>query len=89
MRIRRLRGKQRPPQHEALPPLRIRQKEKAWSRGHAIRRTGDMVFCAKCGNYASKRFGAGLRAKCSPPQSLSDNAVRARLQRLHMGLHPL
>ena len=88
-RRRRLRGKQKPPKMEGGARLVLKDKEKAWSRGHAIRRAGGIVFCAKCGSYAKERFGAGLRAKCSPPPSLGANAARARLQRLHLGRHPL
>ena len=85
----RLRGKQKPPGIQKEARLVLKDKEKAWSRGHAIRRIGSIVFCARCGNYARKRFGAGLKAKCTPPPSLGVNAAGARLQRLHRGKHPL
>ena len=85
----RLRGKQKPPGIQKEARLVLKDKEKAWSRGHAIRRIGGIVFCARCGNYARKRFGAGLKAKCTPPPSLGVNAAGARLQRLHRGKHPL
>ena len=86
---RRLRGKQRPPQQETPQLLKVRRKDKEWARGHAIRKKGGVVFCVQCGSYAEKRFGAGLRAKCSQPKSMTSNAANVRLQRLQRGQHPL
>ena len=88
-RRRRLRGKQAPPRSEQRPSIKLRRKEKEWSRGHVIRRKGPLVFCARCGSYATKRFGTGLRTQCRPPKAWTSNATRARLQRLHKGEHPL
>ena len=54
--------------------------------GHALRNTGPLVWCAKCGNFAHRRHGRGLKGNCNVVQR---GARRVRLDRLHQGLHPM
>ena len=54
--------------------------------GHYLRNTGALVWCTKCGNFAHRRLGRGLKGVCMVSQK---GARRVRLTRLHQGLHPL
>ena len=54
--------------------------------GHWLRVTGGLVWCTRCACYAHRRHGAGLKGVCKPGRS---GAARARLARLHQGLHPV
>ena len=67
---RRLRGKQPPPQVVGQTPEGVKDKITGWSKGHAIHKRGNRVFCVKCGNYALRRFGRGLQGRCSPTKTL-------------------
>ena len=69
---RRLRGKQRPRWSSQHLPRRVKEKTKVWARGHAIRLSGLVLFCTKCGSYAFRRFGLGLRGQCRPPDAPTD-----------------
>ena len=54
--------------------------------GHWLRTTGALVWCSRCACFAYKRFGKGLKQVCSPSRR---DATRVRLNRLHMGVHPI
>ena len=54
--------------------------------GHWLRVTGGLVWCARCACYANKRHGVGLKGVCYPGRG---GAAKARLARLHQGLHPI
>ena len=66
-----------------------REVEGVSSRGHAVVVMGPMAYCAKCGNFARRRVGAGLKGTCAAPQGKTRNAAAARLRRLRAGRHPL
>ncbi len=56
------------------------------SRGHSLRITGPMIWCAKCARYALRRVGKSLKGECVG-QALG--AYATRLARLKEGRHPL
>ncbi len=56
------------------------------SRGHALRITGPVIYCEKCGRYATRRIGRALKNACV---GFASGAYGARLARLRTGLHPI
>lgn len=58
----------------------------ARAEGHALRITGPIIFCDRCGRYATRRVGKALKASCSGQAA---GAYCTRLARLRSGLHPL
>ena len=86
-RRKRLVGKQKPPQGLRQATGAVRERDKRWNRGHHIHKTGQVVYCTKCGCFAIKRMGYGLASQCKPSATGASNA--ARLLRLRQGLHPL
>ena len=66
-----------------------RQVEGGDGRGHAVVVVGPFAYCARCGNFARRRLGAGLKGICAAPQHKTRNAVAARLRRLREGKHPI
>ncbi len=55
-------------------------------RGHALRITGPVIYCDKCGRYATKRIGRALKNECG---GQAKGIYVARLTRLRSGLHPI
>ena len=66
-----------------------REAQRIGDRGHAVVVMGPIAYCAKCGNFARRRVGAGLKGNCTAPQDKTRNAASARLRRLRAGRHPL
>ncbi len=54
--------------------------------GHVLRITGNLVWCARCAAYASRRWGVRLRGACRPG---AGDATRSRLEALARGRHPI
>ena len=81
----RLVGKQPPPHGLRQVDDAVRGKDKRWDRGHNLHRRGQAVFCTRCGSFAIRRMGAGLRTKCKLPTTGVSPAIR--ISRLLQGLH--
>ena len=64
---------------------------RAGSSGHLLRKTGAMVWCARCARFAQTRLGKGLKEQCVAGEvgGRSAAVVQKRLSRLHAGLHPI
>ncbi len=58
----------------------------ASSNGHSLCISGPMIFCNKCGRYATKRVGKALKANCV---GSATGAYATRLARLRTGNHPI
>ncbi len=56
------------------------------AQGHDLRITGPMIWCNRCGRYASQRLRRALKAECA---GVATAAYATRLSRLRAGLHPL
>ncbi len=58
----------------------------ASSNGHRLHITGPVIFCDRCGRYATRRVGKALKGVCGGSAS---GAYAARLARLRAGRHPI
>ncbi len=58
----------------------------ARSGGHQLKITGPIIYCGRCGRYASRRIGKALKAQCI---GLASGAYSTRLERLNAGRHPI
>ncbi len=56
------------------------------SSGHALRITGPLIWCSRCGRYAMRRVRRSLREACAGEAT---GAYATRLARLWAGKHPL
>ena len=86
-RRKRLVGKQKPSHGLRQVTGVVRERDKRWDRGHHLHRRGQVVFCTRCGCFAIKRMGTGLRTQCKPPATGASAAIR--VSRLLQGLHPV
>ena len=57
---------------------------------HSLRMSGSIIWCGVCGSFTESRVSR-LKSMCRgpPPQSLGTGGVRAQLQRLRAGIHPV
>ncbi len=60
--------------------------DSADSSGHLLRISGPIIFCDRCGRYATRRVGKALKAGCG---GLAQGAYATRLARLRTGHHPI
>ncbi len=56
------------------------------ARGHRLRITGPVIWCANCGRYASRRLRRALKQECA---GSAIGAYATRLSRLKVGRHPI
>ncbi len=56
------------------------------AEGHRLMITGPIIWCDRCGRYATRRLGRALKAACC---GNATGAYATRLSRLRRGLHPL
>ncbi len=56
------------------------------TEGHALYITGPIIWCDKCGRYATRRVRKSLKEKCL---GLATGAYPTRLARLRAGRHPM
>ena len=75
--------------HRSRSPRRWRERAEANELGHLLRRTGSLVWCAKCGGHAGGRVGKLLKQKCHPVRQDEGGARPARLKRIPEGKHPV
>ncbi len=54
--------------------------------GHRLVITGPLIWCERCGRYASRRVGRALKGGCVGEAT---GAYATRLRRMREGLHPL
>jgi len=59
-------------------------------RPHSLLVSGSIIWCGVCGSFTESRIGR-LKSTCRgpPPPQLGSGGVRAQLQRLRAGRHPV
>ena len=57
--------------------------------GHHLRRTGAVIWCARCGGHAEARVGKLLKQPCAAVAKNEGGARPTRLRRLEAGRHPV
>ena len=57
---------------------------------HSLLMSGSIIWCGVCGSFTESRIGR-LKSMCRgpPPQQMGSGGVRAQLQRLRAGKHPV
>ncbi len=55
-------------------------------KGHQLRMTGPIIWCQRCGRYASRRLGKALKLECG---GAATGAYATRVTRLREGRHPI
>ncbi len=56
------------------------------ANGHQLRVTGPIIFCSRCGRYATRRVGRALKSQCG---GVAGGAYASRLARMLNGKHPI
>ena len=61
-----------------------------YGKPHSLLMSGNIIWCGVCGSFTESRIGR-LKSMCRgpPPQQMGSGGVRAQLQRLRAGKHPV